>query len=59
LLNERLISRLLIKSVKVEGNRVSAAELLRDVRGVERLEISHVRVKQMLYIPLNLLYRFL
>jgi hypothetical protein len=45
LLNERLISRLLINSVKVEGNQVSAAGLLRDIRGVERLDTTHLRVK--------------
>jgi hypothetical protein len=45
LLNERLISRLLINSVKIEGNQVSAAGLLRDVRGAEKLDTTHVRVK--------------
>jgi hypothetical protein len=45
LLNERLISRLLINSVKVEGNQISAAGLLCDVRCAERLDTTYVRVK--------------
>jgi hypothetical protein len=45
LLNERLIGRLLINSEKVEGNQVSAAGLLLDVRGAERLDATYVRVK--------------
>jgi hypothetical protein len=52
----RLISRLLVKSVKEESNQVLAARLLRAVRGAERLGITLVRARKILEILLNLLY---
>jgi hypothetical protein len=48
LLNKRLISRLLMKSVKEESNPAAAARLLRAVRGAERLGITCVRAKKIL-----------
>jgi hypothetical protein len=48
LLNKRLISRLLVKSVKEESNPAAAARLLRAVRGAERLGITRVRAKKIL-----------
>jgi len=48
LLNVRLISRLLVKSVKEESNQALAARLLRAARGAERLATTYVRVKRIL-----------
>jgi hypothetical protein len=56
LLNVRLISRLLVKSVKVESNQASAARLSRAAAGAESLGTTLVRAKKTLYILLNLLY---
>ena len=47
-LNARLISRLLVKSVKEESDQVLAARLSRAVVGVERLAIIRVRVRKIL-----------
>jgi hypothetical protein len=52
----RLISRLLVKSVKEEINQAVAARPLRAIRDAERLAITHVRAKRILRILLNLLY---
>jgi hypothetical protein len=51
----RLISRLLVKSVKEESDQASAPKPLRAVQGVESLAITHVRVKRILKTLLNLL----
>ena len=59
LLSKRLISRLLVKSVKEESKQVSAVRLERVAQGAERLGITHVRVKKILEILLNLLYQYL
>ena len=48
MLNVRLISRLLVKSVKEESNQALAARLLRAAGGAERLGITHVRVRKIL-----------
>jgi hypothetical protein len=48
LLNVRLISRLLVKSVKVESNQALAARLWRAVKGAGRLGIIHVRARKRL-----------
>jgi hypothetical protein len=48
LLNVRLISRLLVKSVKVGSNQALAARLWRAVRGAGRLGITYVHVKKRL-----------
>ena len=48
MLNVRLISRLLVKSVKVESNQASAARLWRAARGAERLGTTYVRAKKRL-----------
>ena len=48
MLNIRLISRLLIKSVKVESDQALAARLWRAVRGAGRLGITHVRAEKRL-----------
>ncbi len=56
MLNVRLISRLLVRSVKVESNQALAARLWRAVAGAESLGTTHVRVKRILYVLLNLLY---
>jgi hypothetical protein len=44
-LNGRLMSRLLMNSVKVEGNQISVFRLLRAVRGAERLDTTHLRAR--------------
>jgi hypothetical protein len=44
----RLISRLLVKSVKVKSNQALAARLLRAAAGVESLGTTPVRVKKTL-----------
>jgi hypothetical protein len=54
LLNKRLISRLLVKSVKKESNPAAAARLLRAVRSAERLDITLVRIRKTPKILLNL-----
>ena len=46
MLNVRLISRLLVKSVKVESDQASAARLWRAARGAGRLDITPVRAKR-------------
>jgi hypothetical protein len=48
LLNVRLISKLLVRSVKEESDQASAARLWRAVRGAERLGTTHVRAKNRL-----------
>jgi hypothetical protein len=45
-LSVRLISRLLVRSVREESNQVSAVRLWRAVRSAERLGITYVRVKR-------------
>jgi hypothetical protein len=55
-LNVRLSSRLLMKSVKEESDQALAARLWRAARGAERLATTHVRVKRILQVLLNLLY---
>jgi hypothetical protein len=48
LLSVRLISRLLMKSVKEESDQVLVARLLRAVVGVERLAIMRVHARKIL-----------
>jgi hypothetical protein len=48
LLNVRLISRLLVKSVKVESDQALAARLWRAARGAGRLGITHVYARNRL-----------
>jgi hypothetical protein len=48
LLNKRLISRLLVKSVKEESNSAAAAKLLHAVRGAERLDTTLIRARKIL-----------
>jgi hypothetical protein len=47
-LNVRLMSRLLVRSVREESDRVLAARLWRAVVGVERLAITRVHVRKIL-----------
>jgi hypothetical protein len=47
-LNKRLSARLLVNSVKIESNQVSADRLWRAARGAERLGTTHARVKKIL-----------
>jgi hypothetical protein len=46
LLSVRLISRLLVRSVREESNQVLAVRLWRAVRSAERLGITYVHVKR-------------
>lgn len=61
-LNVRLISRLLMKSVKEENGHALAASLWRAARGAGRLAAAHIRVKEYLgycsiyYINIHILY---
>ena len=48
MLSVRLVSRLLMKSVREESDQVSAARLWRAVVDVERLAIIHVHVRKIL-----------
>jgi hypothetical protein len=48
LLNVRLISRLLVKSVKVESDQALAARLWRAARGAGRLGTTYVYAKKRL-----------
>jgi hypothetical protein len=48
LLNVRLLSRLLMKSVKKECNQASAVRLLHAVQGAESAAITHVRARKRL-----------
>jgi hypothetical protein len=57
-LNVRLISRLLMKSVKEESDQALAARLWRAARGAGRLATTHVRAKRILKILLSLFYQF-
>jgi hypothetical protein len=54
-LNERLSIRLLMNSVKMESDQVSASRLWRAARGAGRLGTTYLRVKRLLQILLNLL----
>ena len=48
MLSVRLISRLLMKSVREESDQVLAARLWRAVVGAERLAITRVRARKIL-----------
>ena len=48
MLNVRLISRLLVRSVKEESDQASAARLWRAVRGAGRLGITYIYAKKIL-----------
>ena len=48
MLNVRLISRLLVRSVKEESDQASAARLWRAVRGAERLGTIYVHTRKIL-----------
>ena len=54
MLNGRLRSRLLVKSVKEESDQVTAARLWRAAQGAERLDTTHVRAKKIVQVLLNL-----
>lgn len=46
MLNVRLVSRLLVQSVRGESNQVSAVRLLRAAVSAESRGITHLRVKK-------------
>ena len=48
MLNVRLISRLLARSVREESDQALAARLWRAARGAERLDTTHVHVRKIL-----------
>ena len=48
MLNVKLISSLLVRSVREESDQASAARLWRAARGAERLGTTHVHVKKRL-----------
>ena len=59
MLNARLSSRFLVKSVKEVRDQDLAARLWRAARGAGRLATTHVHARRILKILLNLLYRYL
>ena len=56
MLNARLSSRFLVKSVKEERDRASAARLWRAARGAGRLATTLVHARKILKILLSTLY---
>jgi hypothetical protein len=58
-LNERLSARLLVNSVTMESDQVSAGRLWHAARGAGRLGTTPARVKKILQILLNLLHQYL